>query len=106
MGSLLETAVRTLSASMSRSPRVEEAVRAWWGTAWPSAGSLDRELAAAADVLSRELPQLAATSDGVDSLRPLFEGPGAPVLLSWCSASAWRGNVSIAPLLALAAEEP
>jgi len=102
----LEAAVATLTASVSRSPRVEEAVRAWWRTASPSPGTLDGKLAAAADVLSRELPRLARTTTGVSALRPVFDSPGASVLLSWCSASAWRGNACIAPLLALASEQP
>lgn len=102
----LEAAVDVLTASVSRAPRVEEAVRAWWRTASPSPGTLDRELAAAADVLSRELTRLGRTSPGVAALRPCFAGSGAHVLLSWCSASAWRGNAVIAPLLALASEQP
>ena len=76
----LEEAVETLVASMSASPRVEEAVATWWRTASPSKGSLDRELAAAADVLSRELPRLARSREGISALRPCFEGPGASVL--------------------------
>ncbi len=102
----LEAAVATLTESVLRSPRVEEAVRAWWRTASPSPGTLDGELAAAADVLTRELLRLGRTSTGISALRPWFDGPGASVLLSWCSASAWRGTASIAPMLALASEHP
>jgi hypothetical protein len=102
----LEAAVGTLTTAVSRSPLVEEAVRAWWRTASPIPGSLDGELAAAADVLSRELPPMSRTSDGVSRLRPLLGGPGASVVLSWCSASAWRANACMAPMLALASERP
>ena len=86
----LEAAVATLAEAVSRSPQVEEEVRAWWRTAAPTRGSLSSELAGAADVLSRELPRLSQTTTGVSATRPFFAGPGGPVVLSWCSASAWR----------------
>ncbi|MCX4243963.1 serine/threonine-protein kinase [Paraliomyxa miuraensis] len=102
----LEAAVTKLATAFSRSPQAEEAVRGWWRTPSPSPGTLDGALAKAANLLSRDLPPLSSTSEGIASLRPFFEGPAASVLLSWCSASAWRGNAHIAPMLELASEQP
>lgn len=102
----LQAALGTLAESLSRSPQLEEPVRAWWRTASPSKGMLDGELAAAADVVTHELLRLGGAREDIPSLRPLLAGPDASVLLSWCSASAWRAQACIAPLLALAAEQP
>ncbi|MEM9457455.1 MAG: serine/threonine-protein kinase [Myxococcota bacterium] len=102
----LETALGCLTESILQSPEAEEAVRAWWRTPSPVAGALDGELAAAAEVVSRALPRLSQTSDGVSALRPFFARPDAITLLSWCSASAWRLDARIAPILAVASEQP
>lgn len=102
----LEAAVGVLAEAVSRSPQVEEDVRAWWRTAAPSPDGLPRELASAADVLSRELPRLSQTSTGVSATRPFLAKAGGPLVLSWCSAAAWRSDAQIAPLLAVAAEQP
>lgn len=102
----LETAVEALTEATSRSPELEESVRARWRSPSPPATGLDRELAEAADVLSRELPRLSETSTGISALSPLLAGRGGPVVLSWCSAGAWRSDALIAPILVAASQQP
>jgi len=102
----LETAVHTLAESMSKSPELEEAVRTRWRPGAPVAVDLDGALIGAADLLSATLPGLSQTTEGLATLSPILQGPHAPVVLSWCSASAWRWDAFIAPMLEIAAEHP
>jgi len=102
----LETAVHALAESMSQSPELEEAARTRWRPASSVDSRLDNGLVEAADVLSRELPSLSQTTEGLTAMSPLLEGPNATVLLSWCSASAWRWDTYIAPMLEIATKQP
>ncbi|MEM7153433.1 MAG: serine/threonine-protein kinase [Myxococcota bacterium] len=102
----LETAVETLTEAVTRSPQLEEEVRAWWRTASPRPGALSGDLAKAATVLSQQIPERSQTDDGIAGLLPLLAGPGGSTILAWCSASAWRAQPRIAPLLERAAEHP
>ncbi len=98
----LEGAISTLASH----PDLAEAVSGRWRAGERPAGELPAEARAAADLLARSLPPLTQSDDGVAALSARLAAPGGDVLLSWCSASAWRRDVRIAPLLVAAAARP
>jgi eukaryotic-like serine/threonine-protein kinase len=100
----LEGSLAVLAASL---PAVSErALRACWHPRDGLASEQPGELRAAADLIAAELPDLIASPDGASVLGELLAGPHGELLLIWCSASAWRGEIRIAPLLALAKGQP
>jgi serine/threonine-protein kinase len=72
----------------------------------PSARALSEDVTAVIDLLDAELPVLAQSSDDLGSLAQLFAESAGDGLLAWCTASTWRRDVRLAPLLAAAAAEP
>jgi len=86
---------------------LDEAIAARW-RARPArpADELPADVRDAADLLARALPGLVQDADGEAAVAACLAGPAAPVLLSWCAASAWRLDTRMAPLLAMAAERP
>ncbi|MEM6992933.1 MAG: protein kinase, partial [Myxococcota bacterium] len=102
----LFAAIQTLATAVLDSPEAEERVRRRWRTARPDAEGLTEALATAADTLSTELRTMSQTDAGVAGLRRVLQGAGAPIVLSWCSASAWRSDVRIAPILRCASIYP
>ena len=102
---LLE-AFSTLAATFATEPETEEEVRNRWRVGDQVGNDLADEIRNAADLLTREIPELTHSADGVAALGALFEEAAGEVLLTWCSASAWRRDVWIAPLLGMARERP
>jgi serine/threonine-protein kinase len=102
-------ALSALAAAFALRPHLEDAVRARWhargrdGAARRPDGELQEDLCAAADGLSEGLPALTHAGRDVAALGTLFEEPAGDVLLSWCSANAWRQDVDMAELLTIAA---
>ncbi len=101
----LADAVSTLAAFLANKPEAdsEEAVRARWRAGERQGAELPSEVSAAADLLAAQLPALTLSDGDLPSLGALLAAPGGGVILSWCSASAWRRDVRMAPLLAMAA---
>ncbi len=98
-------ALTTLAAWLATRPESEDAVRAWWRAGQRQKSDLPTEIAAAADCLATTLPPLMQAEDGA-ALGELLAKPGSEMLLTWASASAWRRDLPIAPLLRLAAAHP
>jgi tRNA A-37 threonylcarbamoyl transferase component Bud32 len=94
-----------LSTIASR-PELGEAVRGRWQAGRRLTDDLPTDVRAATERLARELPALAASDEGVSALCGMLDGPGGDVVLSWCSASAWRPETRVAPLLAFASRMP
>jgi eukaryotic-like serine/threonine-protein kinase len=101
----LQSALATLVAALAEHPELEEAVRARWRVREHDAAEIPPEVRAAADVLASVLPAL-TRGDDVAELGELIVDQGGEVLLAWCSASAWRHDVRIAPLLYMASVHP
>ena len=99
----LTTALTILAEVVGKDPQLEEALRARWRVVEHGNDALSEEQRRAADLLDDELPALTQTDEGVAALAGLFEGDAGPVLLSWCSAAAWRRDAWLAPLLRSAA---
>ena len=101
-------ALARLSTSLGILPELEDAVRARWHDgergAAGEAGTVELPVddRAAADVLARALPAIAGDRAGVVALGELLGAPAGEVLFSWCEASAWRPEIQLAPLLAIA----
>ena len=96
-----------LTAAFFSQPELEQAV----GTRWHSGGrrlareqsttALSPELATLADQVAAALPAL--THSDSDELGQLFNEAGGRALSLWCSASTWRRDAALAPLLEMAA---
>ncbi|MCC6522650.1 MAG: serine/threonine protein kinase, partial [Polyangiaceae bacterium] len=99
----LAAALTTLSASLDAQPELGEALRARWRAREHAEGTLSKELAAAADTLVTYVPSMTWSDEERAALGTLFAGPAGQVLLAWCSASTWRLDTHIAPLLGHAA---
>jgi serine/threonine-protein kinase len=102
----LEAAITRLAAARSARPEVDRALRARWQIFVPSADGLSAELCDAADLCAVAVPELMLTEGGIAALDGLLSRPGGGVLLAWCSASAWRRDVWISPILKMAAAQP
>jgi serine/threonine-protein kinase len=102
-------ALSTLAAALAARPELGDAVRARWSSDGVDAaierspGELPEGPRAAADAAAQALPPLTHSDSDVSALGELFANPAGDVLLSWCAASTWRRDVSMAKLLALAA---
>lgn len=98
----LNDALAILTKHLGTSAEIDQQLRAHWRY------GRDKELAEplrnAASLLTENLPTLTHTAEGLEALDPLFEGEHASTLLAWCSASAWRRDTWIAPLLAMVPE--
>jgi hypothetical protein len=98
---LLE-ALRSISEKLRESPSLVEPLDAAWRAAGrfaPPRVDLPGELRASIDLVSRELPAATRAHEARDELARALEGPAGRVLLTWCSASAGRADVELAPLL-------
>ena len=98
----LEAALTQLADALRAQPKLEQAVRARWHASVPNAEGLSPELRAAADLCAAAIPELSLTEEGFDAVSSMIARPGAEILLTWCSASAWRRDVWISPLLVIA----
>ncbi|MEM6786181.1 MAG: serine/threonine-protein kinase [Myxococcota bacterium] len=96
----LKDALATLTERREAPGQTDASLRAYWRYGAPSA-ALDAPVAAAAAALNHHLPSLTHSDEGIAALAPWFEGTHAGTLLAWCSASAWRRDTWIAPLLSL-----
>jgi serine/threonine-protein kinase len=105
-----QSSLSTLSEFLSSHPELEDAVRARWRPGGRDVGAIDNRLPddvrAAADLLGGALPTLTHSEDDDVPLGSVVSGPGGEVLLLWCSASTWRRDAQMAPLLRVAAGEP
>lgn len=99
-----QDALSTLARALASQPELDSSIRKRWLGGEMSEDSLSDELCAAADLLATELPAMVDTEG--ESLSDVFGEENGGVLLSWCSASAWRADVQMAPLLALSAKKP
>src|SRR5580692_4482637 len=104
----LQAAFSTLVASFAADPAMEPAVRVRWslgdglGTCDPRADEVPLAVRAAADELAGALPALTRSVTDTVALASLFAEPAGEVLFSWCSASTWRRDIRVAPLLSMA----
>jgi serine/threonine-protein kinase len=67
---------------------------------------LSADLVAAIELLEGELPTLSQSKEDAAALGSVLDEPGGELLFSWCSASLWRRDVRLAPLLAAALARP
>jgi eukaryotic-like serine/threonine-protein kinase len=72
----------------------------------PGGDSLPSELRAAADLCTAAVPEIMAADGGMTILQDLLARPGGEILLAWCSASAWRRDIWMSPILKMAAAQP
>jgi hypothetical protein len=102
-------ALSTLTAAILARPELGAALGARWR--WRGSGEngdsgLSPEVLDAANRLAQSLPAITQSDPQVAALGALFGEPVGEVLLAWCSASVWRPDVRMAPLLAMAATHP
>ncbi len=102
----LEAALASIATALSDSPKLEQAVRARWHAGVAIADDLPPGLREAADQASAAILELSRTEAGFDALSGMLARRGAAPLLTWCSASAWRRDTWISPLLMVAATHP
>jgi serine/threonine-protein kinase len=102
----IEDALKTLESFVSAYPEREDAVRARWRPGRPAATDLPGEVLAAAEALAAMLPEITRTDEAMPLIGDILDGPYGRVLLSWSSASAWRYDVRLAPLLIRATHSP
>ncbi len=100
----LQEAFTALTTALGDHPELEEAMRTRWRLGERFAVELPPALLAATDRVALELPVLTHSEEGHAALAELVTGPVGELLLAWCSASAWRRDAWMAPLLARAAE--
>jgi len=103
-----EEAIWGLESFLAARPELEDALRACWrpGRRASTPSELPPEVVRAAEALALTLPPLTWEEEALPVLAALVEGPGGRVVLSWASASAWRHDVRMAPLLGMAAQHP
>ncbi len=102
----LKDAIVTLTTSLADKPELEEGVRARWRAVDRSSVALADDVREAADLLSDELPAITCAEDSAAALDALFAEDGGEIVLTWCSASAWRRDVHMAGVLMHAAAVP
>ncbi|MBL8741463.1 MAG: hypothetical protein JNK04_10225, partial [Myxococcales bacterium] len=103
----VKDALTQLTAAFVAQPELEHAV----GTRWHSGGrripvdasatELPKEVSSLADRVAAALPALSRSES--DELGQLFNEAGGRALSLWCSASTWRRDADLAPLLEMAA---
>ena len=99
----LQSAITTLTKSLAEEPELEEGVRARWRAVQRPKAELPEGICEAADLLQAELGQVLTEPEAIEAL---LDGDGAELVLTWCSTSAWRLDVEMAPLLVSAAAVP
>lgn len=72
-----------------------------WG--WVEQAELPSEIIAAADLVNDSLRVLLGSPEGLAALVPQLKEPVGKILLDWCAASTWRGDVELSGLLRSAA---
>src|SRR5882724_828449 len=100
-----DEALAVLMQALTQQPELEEHVHERWrARSAGGATALSAEVAKAADTLGQDLLALAQPGQDPSSLSKPFGEPAAPVLLLWCYASTWQREITLAPILALAAK--
>jgi serine/threonine-protein kinase len=95
----VQAAISTLTELLSEQPELGEAVRVRWRTGHEHVNSG----LPAAELLGDQLPALTHADDNIAILGKLFDGPAGEILFLWCSASTWRRDARLSPLLTIAA---
>lgn len=102
----LEGALTTLTEAVAARPALYGALHARWRRAGAGpAAALEGEVRSAADRLDESLPALTQSEEGRASLTKLFGKPAGEIVLTWCAASAARGDARMAELLRAAAKK-
>jgi hypothetical protein len=101
----LQDALSNLTTSLAATPELERVLKLHWRGGESSLDELADEVRAAADVLVTQLPAISSGASEA-SLSTLFAEGHGPLLLSWCSASSWRPDTLMAPMLRYASEQP
>ncbi len=99
----LEAALVLIAGALRDRPALETLLRARWHAGDHTTDELPTALVDAAALCSAAIPALSQTEEGFDALSVMVAGPVGAALLSWYSASAWRRDVWVAPLLSIAA---
>ncbi len=102
-------ALAALGAWIAAHPELEESLRRQWQPtrAGPVGKTpLPPEVSTAAEALEQCLSALTGSTDDVRALVRLYSEPAGTALFSWCTASTWRRDADMAPLLAAAAASP
>ncbi|OJY23711.1 MAG: hypothetical protein BGO98_17315 [Myxococcales bacterium 68-20] len=107
----VRSAFSTINEALASEPALMEALRARWAAGGRArrgprvVHALSAELATTVDLLEAELPTLSRSNDDIAALGKLFAEPAGEVLFTWCSASTWRRDTRLAPILTFAARE-
>lgn len=102
-------ALSTLTAAILARPELGAALGARWrrrGSGDSGDSGLSPDVLDAANRLAQSLPAITQSDTQVAALGAAFGEPVGEVLLAWCSASVWRPDARMAPLLAMAAAHP
>ena len=92
----LNDALATLTTALLSQPALDPLLRRHWrDDPTDDEDELPKELQAAADVLSAELPALSTGENPDVALLALLANHGGLVLLTWCSSSAWRAATAM-----------
>ena len=102
----LNDALATLTTALLSQPALDPLLRRHWrDDPTDDEDELPKELQAAADVLSAELPALSTGENPDVALLALLANHGGLVLLTWCSSSAWRADTCMSAMLEVAVGE-
>lgn len=98
-------AIATIAGSFDTLPGVEDELTARWRDGVP--GDLPRDVRRAADALHAEVLALLdqIVEEGPEAAAPLFSDDARTVFFLWCTANAWRPEVTFARMLRLAPAE-
>ncbi|NUP12061.1 MAG: serine/threonine protein kinase [Polyangiaceae bacterium] len=101
-------ALSGLTQAFADNPDVEPAVVARWRAGSRRAGAtshadVSEDVRRLADTLSTELPAFTHHEAGSVALGEVLGGADARALFAWCSASTWRRDINLAPVLEAAA---
>lgn len=101
-------ALATVAHSLSGHPTLAALVQAHWDFGDSDATGLTGALRAAVDTVHARLTNLVSNDANAlpDALDTLLAPGHDEVVLSWCSAVAWRDDMALTPLLAAAASQP
>ncbi|APR78686.1 Serine/threonine protein kinase [Minicystis rosea] len=105
----VQSALSTLLAFLADQPELEGTVRAHWRARGPYEAdrrALPGDMRAAVDTLDTVLTRGTRTAEDAARFADILLDPEGELVLSWCSASTWRGDAQLAQLLAVAFTTP
>jgi tRNA A-37 threonylcarbamoyl transferase component Bud32 len=93
-----------LKEALGAQPDLIELLRARWAAGGRTSPELSADIVATLEMFEPELATLTQSTDDSAALGKLFGQDVGELLFAWCSASTWRRDVRLAPVLAAALE--